>query len=76
MLQVEFGWSTPDESHFTNEIDLNVPVDMTVRNAVDMPGTDLLGPWQVGAVFLAILVTVKGALGKVHHKTAADDESI
>ena len=32
------------------------------------------GLWGVGAVFLAILVTVKGALGKVHHKTTADDE--
>ena len=29
------------------------------------------GLWRVGAVFLAILVTVKGALGKVHDKTAA-----
>ena len=32
------------------------------------------GLWRVGAVFLAILVTVKGALSKVHHRTVADDE--
>ena len=32
------------------------------------------GLWREGAAFLAINVAVKGALGKAHHKTAADDE--
>ena len=51
---------------------MNLNVDMTLRNAVDMPGMDLLRPLASRPLSSFSghhhSVTVKGALGKAHHK--------